>query len=70
MRDVLVLDRAHNTTQDLSVAVHEKPDAFLFKGTQISSLHAQICADCGFTELYADDPKTLWEALREQKSSH
>lgn len=44
---------------DLLIATFRKPEAVLFKGLQTSKLSAWVCTDCGFLELYADDPKRL-----------
>ena len=43
----------------LSVATFRKPDAVVFKGQMSTSLSAWVCAECGYLELYADDPKKL-----------
>ena len=61
--DAKVIDRTHgpwgsNETES-TVATFRKPDAFLFKGQQNTTLSAWVCAECGFVEFYADSPKTL-----------
>jgi predicted nucleic-acid-binding Zn-ribbon protein len=38
---------------------YDRPGATLFKGGHQSDITAHICARCGFTELYADDPEAL-----------
>ncbi|RYD60407.1 MAG: hypothetical protein EOP83_19460 [Verrucomicrobiaceae bacterium] len=43
----------------LLIATFRKPEAVVFKGQQTSKLSAWVCADCGFLEFYADDPKRL-----------
>ncbi len=45
--------------EDLSVQTYEKPDALLLKGAHTHTLHAWVCGDCGYTELYVDNPKEL-----------
>jgi predicted nucleic-acid-binding Zn-ribbon protein len=44
---------------DLTVATFRKPDAAVFKGQVTTTLSAWVCADCGYVELYADEPKKL-----------
>src|SRR5688572_27211180 len=51
------IDRADNG--HLTVATFRKPDAVVFKGQLTTTLSAWVCADCGYLELYADDPKKL-----------
>jgi len=58
--DAKAIDRGHgNGEQELSVATFRKPEAFIFKGQQSSTLSAWVCADCGYVEFYADSPQTL-----------
>ena len=46
----------------LAACVAANPTAIIFKGTQSAYLKARICGDCGYTELYADNAKQLYEA--------
>ena len=46
---------------DVSLEVYRQPEALLFKGTLRDPLRAQVCGQCGLTELYANDPGALWE---------
>lgn len=64
VRDVRVIDRGEASLDagDLNVGIHTKPRAWLFKGTVTTSLSACVCAGCGYTELYAADPRALAEA--------
>lgn len=56
IQGVRILDRGHgNTKHDLSIAVYEKPDAWVFRGEVQAKLHAAVCGACGFTELYASN---------------
>lgn len=43
----------------LMVATNLKPDALLFKGWRSTGLSAWVCADCGYVEMYAKNPKQL-----------
>lgn len=56
-----VLDRGRGT-QDLSVAVYSKPDAWVLKGETTGALWACICGACGYTELYASNLDELVRA--------
>jgi predicted nucleic-acid-binding Zn-ribbon protein len=51
----------------LTVLVDEKPDAFIFKQRMRSDISAKVCGNCGFMELYADDPKLLYSAYQKQE---
>jgi len=55
--DAKAIDRADNGA--LSVATFRKPGAVVFKGQLTTTLSAWVCADCGYLELYADDPKSI-----------
>lgn len=52
----------------LHVGVASNPDALMFKKTTYSAVHAYICSTCGYTELYADDPRELSRASENAKS--
>ena len=61
--DVYVEDKGmSNVPWSLSVRVDEKPDALVFKGRHKTALEARICGECGFAELYAEDPQALYAA--------
>lgn len=55
--DAKAIDRVDNGA--LSVATLRKPGAVLFKGMLTTTLSAWVCADCGYLELYADNPKSI-----------
>ena len=59
--DVIADAKAINSADNgaLSVATLRKPDAVVFKGMLTTTLSAWVCADCGYVELYADDPKSI-----------
>ena len=48
--------RMGDPIRDLELAVQNDPDALFLKGEQRFSIRAWACADCGYTELYTDDP--------------
>ncbi len=51
--------RADGRTQPVHVATYGDPGALLFKDTRTTTLSAQVCGNCGYTELYADVPSAL-----------
>ena len=55
--DAKAIDRVDNGP--LSVATFRKPDAVVFKGQLTTTLSAWVCADCGYLELYADNPRSI-----------
>ena len=65
--EVSVLDYTRNTRQNLTAVVQQNPSAWLFKGEACVTLHAWVCGDCGFTELYASDPAALLAAYRNRQ---
>lgn len=59
-----VVDKGdHNSPMDLTVHVYENPDAMIFKGTHEGQLSARICGDCGFVEMYVENPAELYEVF-------
>lgn len=66
MSNVRLKDRGHYNSDggELSAVVYEDPEAMIFRGTTESALRAQICAGCGFTELYAESAVSLWAAYQ------
>ena len=60
-----ILDRGDSLSANLQAYVYRHPDALLLKGTQYATLFATICADCGFTEIYAEGASELYDAYRE-----
>ena len=61
-------DANSGTRKTTEVGLATKPDAILLKGEVRTGTHAVVCGDCGFVELYADDPATLWDAHVERVS--
>ncbi len=39
------------------------------KGLNHKTMHAYICCDCGFTELYVSNPGSLWKKHGETKTT-
>ena len=52
----------------LSVEIYEKPEAMIFKGTSYETpLKAWICGECGYTELYVENPQQLYSTYLNRK---
>lgn len=65
---VHVRDRGEGYRDDgLTAVVDENPGARLFKDPYETALRAHICGECGFVELYADNPGGLWRAHERAK---
>ena len=63
-----IADRGHgNSTSDQFIELFEFPDAMIFKGAFKATLHAWVCASCGFIELYVDKPEELWEFYQKKQ---
>jgi ribosomal protein S27AE len=58
-----ILDRLHHSgaAGNLTLVVYESPDALIFKGAHDSDLFARVCGDCGYTELFVENPADLYE---------
>ncbi|MFN2513245.1 MAG: hypothetical protein ABR568_17710 [Pyrinomonadaceae bacterium] len=56
------------SNNQLSVEIYEKPDAMIFKGTHEGALTASICGECGYTELYVENPQELYSAYLNLKA--
>jgi predicted nucleic-acid-binding Zn-ribbon protein len=58
--DAKAVDRGHsNSVRDMAIATYRRPDAFIFKEKQETSVSAWVCSDCGFVEYYADHPSNI-----------
>ena len=60
MPNIEVLDRAHSGTMRLSVVVYGNPDAVIFKERGWAEIRANICGECGHTELSVANPQALY----------
>lgn len=54
-----------NTSKDIKLAVDEDPEAIFFHGRTETPAYAHVCADCGYVEIYAQNPKLLFDAYAE-----
>jgi ribosomal protein S27AE len=47
---------------------YTNPEAWVFKGAVYAKLKANICGECGYTELLAENPAGLYDAYLKAKS--
>ena len=61
-----VMDRGHYSGDagNLALVVYENPDALIFKGSHKGELYARVCGDCGYTEMYLENPQELYEIYK------
>ena len=71
IRRALVIDKvsAAGNEQSFTVRVDADPGAVMFKKSVRSDIHAWICGECGFIEMYADNPLELYKAFTTAQSS-
>ena len=63
-----VIDRGdYSAEYELTLAVDENPEAFMFKQRIYSGVTAKVCGNCGFIEFYADNPQSLYSAYQKQE---
>ena len=62
-----VMDRGHYSGDagDLNLVVYANPEALMFKSGLNSSAFARVCGDCGFTELFVENPAELYDVYLE-----
>ena len=61
--DVQILDHGQWMGQ-LTARVDANPDAIVFKGAMTSQLLGRVCGECGFVELFVQNPGALYNAWR------
>lgn len=59
---VRVDDQGQYSSGLLRVAVDQDPNAFIFNDTYTSNVSAWVCGSCGYMELFAADPRGLYDA--------
>jgi len=65
--DVQIFDQGQNSDGSLKIVIHQNPDALFFKGSHTWVLKAWICGDCGYTEMYLENPQELYSKYQEFK---
>lgn len=65
-----MLDRGEGSTGKLEAFVgYSNPEAWVFKGTITARMKANICGQCGHTELVADNPAALYQEYMRGKAN-
>ena len=60
---VHVVDQGQYSDGTLKALIgYSNPEAWVFKGPVYAKLKANICGECGYTELLAEDPAGLYDA--------
>ncbi|HYG62330.1 MAG TPA: hypothetical protein VEL74_07100 [Thermoanaerobaculia bacterium] len=64
---VRVMDRGDYSLDagELALIVYEKPEAMIFKGPHEGSLFARVCGECGYTEMYLENPGEFYRLFTE-----
>ena len=57
----IVYQDRYGGSEEVSLEMYRDPEAMLFKGAYRDPLRAQVCGECGLTELYANDSGALWK---------
>jgi ribosomal protein S27AE len=58
-----MIDQGQGSDGTLMARVgYTNPEAWVFKGSVYAKLKANICGECGYTELVAENPGALYEA--------
>jgi hypothetical protein len=66
---ISVLDQGQYSDGGLKALVgYTNPEAWVFKGAVHAKLKANICGECGYTELIAENPSALYDAFLKTKS--
>jgi predicted nucleic-acid-binding Zn-ribbon protein len=68
LQGVRVISETEGQDRDVWLRVDAHPEAMIFKRAQYSPLRASVCSNCGFTELFADEPASLYAAYRESQT--
>ncbi|HEV2698157.1 MAG TPA: hypothetical protein VGU90_09210, partial [Terriglobales bacterium] len=69
MVDKLMSGGGAGAERTLNVRVDADPNAMVFKRSTRSVVHAWICGQCGYMELYADTPGELYQAFTAAQSA-
>jgi hypothetical protein len=64
-----MMDQGESSDGTLKALVgYTNPEAWVFKGAVYAKMKANICGECGYTELIAEDAAALYDAYRKAKS--
>ena len=54
---------------DITAVTYENPDAMVFKYSHQGSLYARICGDCGYAEMFVENPEEFYEVYKKTSQS-
>ena len=57
----IVYQDRYGGSVEVSLEMYKDPEAVLFKGACRDPLRAQVCGECGLTELFANRPRSPWK---------
>jgi predicted nucleic-acid-binding Zn-ribbon protein len=57
----------HTHEVSVRVGVTERPEALVFKRDKHVNTYAKVCGDCGYAELYVDDPSALYDSYMKSR---
>ena len=65
IRNIALVDRYGDfggKAAQAEVEICVNPQAWIFQGSVSGKLYSVICGDCGYVEMYVDNPQELYEA--------
>ena len=66
---VTIADRTYGGILSLSALIRERPDALMFQQDRTFRIRAWICTECGYTELYADEPEKILDSYKRYRAN-
>jgi predicted nucleic-acid-binding Zn-ribbon protein len=69
IKDRRITDKVSGAIHALSLAITGRSTGWLTNNVAYGEIHAWICGECGYTELYTTNFRKLVEADRESKTS-
>jgi len=53
----------------VQIRFYKRPNQVFFPGPVLAEIRLQVCADCGYTEMYAQNPRELLKAFPERRET-
>lgn len=67
MSNVRIVDHGlMDSKHDLSIELHQNPDAFVLTRPLKGTLQSNVCGQCGHVDLSASNPEELWEVYQKK----
>jgi predicted nucleic-acid-binding Zn-ribbon protein len=64
IRGLPIADHTHSGMTPLSTYIIEKPEAVFDQEISYFMIRAWVCIECGYTELYTDEPNEVAESFK------